>query len=175
MKRWIAVIVATYAIQLVFFAYHYRAIGFTERPGGPSIIYGDPNWAVAWWLAIPLTVLVAAVSAWFRTSRRNPDHPTSHSRAEGPWAMKKWIAAIVITAYVIQAYTAAMYLSYGWGGQLTGWIMHIPDGPNAPGPQLFGANLLYAIPGTVVVALLLVALVRLSRTEDGVADGQGSR
>jgi hypothetical protein len=74
MKWKIAGILATYVAQLLFFAYYYRGFLIADGPTGSTITYHDPNWAVGWWMAIPLTLIVAvivAASGWFRTSRRS--------------------------------------------------------------------------------------------------------
>ena len=69
MKAIIAALLV-YAIQFVFFAYYYGSIGIADLGPGETVVTHSPNWSgAAWWLAIPLTVIVY-VSVYFLSFRR---------------------------------------------------------------------------------------------------------
>jgi hypothetical protein len=70
MKAIIAALLV-YAIQFVFFAYYYGSIGIADLGPGPTVITRSPDWfGPAWWLSLPLALIVG-VSVYFRTGRSN--------------------------------------------------------------------------------------------------------
>ncbi len=78
--------------------------------------------------------------------------------------MRKIVAALV-AIYAIQAISFAVLVSWGWGGPQGEWNMHTGPNGSFPSPDWLGINLVYAIPGTVILALLLVTLSVMSRTK----------